>query len=171
MKFISRGSGYSLFLTANEVLLALRKGSPASKFGSEQAIHRLPIDGSRPAGFIAAHAELHSSKTTAAVLRLRLVAAKPRAKITGLEELPGRSNYFIGKDPTNWRTNVPNYAKVKYANVYPGVDLVYHGTSANWNTISLSSPAPTRTGSSWQFNHNPRNLVAILRYGSTAAAT
>jgi hypothetical protein len=44
-----------------------------------------------------------------------------------MEELPGKSNYFIGNDPTKWRTNVPNYAKVKYANVYPGVDLVYYG--------------------------------------------
>jgi hypothetical protein len=41
--------------------------------------------------------------------------------------LPGKSNYFIGSDPKKWRTNVTNYAKVKYANVYPGVDLVYYG--------------------------------------------
>jgi len=47
--------------------------------------------------------------------------------VTGLAELPGKSNYFIGNDPKKWRTNVPNYAKVKYENVYPGVDLVYYG--------------------------------------------
>jgi hypothetical protein len=47
--------------------------------------------------------------------------------VTGLEELPGKSNYFIGNDPKKWRTNVPNYAKVKYTSVYPGVDLVYYG--------------------------------------------
>ena len=41
--------------------------------------------------------------------------------------MAGRSNYFISNDPRHWRTNVPNYAKVKYANVYPGVDLVYYG--------------------------------------------
>jgi len=44
-----------------------------------------------------------------------------------MDELPGKSNYFIGNDPKKWRTNVPNYAKVKYANVYPGVDVVYYG--------------------------------------------
>jgi hypothetical protein len=59
VEFLSRG-GYSLFLTANEVLLTLRKGSPPPKFGSEQASHRLPIGWSRPAGFIAAHAEQRS---------------------------------------------------------------------------------------------------------------
>ncbi|MGH9432442.1 MAG: SBBP repeat-containing protein, partial [Terriglobia bacterium] len=39
----------------------------------------------------------------------------------------GKSNYFIGNDPKNWHTNVPNYAEVRYRNVYPGVDLVYYG--------------------------------------------
>jgi len=62
-----------------------------------------------------------------AVLRMKLVGANPHAKVSGLDELPGKSNYFIGNDPKKWRTNVPNYAKVKYANVYPGVDLVYYG--------------------------------------------
>jgi hypothetical protein len=58
---------------------------------------------------------------------MRLVGANAAAKVTGLAELPGKSNYFIGNDPKKWRTNVPNYAKVKYADVYPGVDLVYYG--------------------------------------------
>jgi hypothetical protein len=58
---------------------------------------------------------------------MKLMGANPQARLSGLEELPGKSNYFIGNDPTKWRTSVPNYAKVKYANVYPGVDLVYYG--------------------------------------------
>ena len=58
---------------------------------------------------------------------MRLVGANATAPVTGLEELPGKSNYFIGNDPRNGAPNVPNYAKVKYANVYPGVDLVYYG--------------------------------------------
>ena len=68
-----------------------------------------------------------SRETTNAFLRMKLVGANPQAKVSGLEELPGRSNYFIGNDPKKWRTNVPNYAKVKYADVYPGVNLVYYG--------------------------------------------
>jgi hypothetical protein len=58
---------------------------------------------------------------------MRLVGANASARVTGTEELPGKSNYFIGNDPRKWRTNVPNYAQVKYQNVYPGVDLVYYG--------------------------------------------
>ncbi len=61
------------------------------------------------------------------VLRMRLLGANASAAVIGADELPGKSNYFIGNDPKKWRTNVPNYAKVKYQNVYPGVDLVYYG--------------------------------------------
>jgi len=49
------------------------------------------------------------------------------AKITGESPLPGRSNYLIGK-PTNWHTGIPQFARVRYAQVYPGVDLVFYGT-------------------------------------------
>ena len=58
---------------------------------------------------------------------MRLERANPNAKVSGMEELAGKSNYFVGSDRKKWRTNVSNYAKVKYASVYPGVDLVYYG--------------------------------------------
>jgi hypothetical protein len=70
---------------------------------------------------------LADSGESSTVLRMRLVGANASAAVTGAEELPGKSNYFIGNDPKKWRTNVPNYAQVKYQNVYPGVDLVYYG--------------------------------------------
>src|SRR5882724_9962921 len=60
-------------------------------------------------------------------LRMSLVGAARKPVLTGLDELPGKANYFIGKDPARWRTNVPTYAKVQYRNVYPGIDLVYYG--------------------------------------------
>jgi hypothetical protein len=61
------------------------------------------------------------------VVRMRLVGTNPQARATGLDALPAKTNYFIGKDPKKWRTKVPNYAKVKYEGVYPGIDLVYYG--------------------------------------------
>ena len=60
-------------------------------------------------------------------MRLKLVDANQNAAVTGASELPGKSNYFVGNDPHKWRTNVPNYARVKYEGVYPGVDLVFYG--------------------------------------------
>ena len=61
------------------------------------------------------------------VVRLRLLGANAYAAVAGADELPGKVNYLLGNDPQKWRTNVPTYAKVKYSNVYPGIDLVYYG--------------------------------------------
>ena len=58
---------------------------------------------------------------------MKLRNANPAAKVTGMDELAGTSNYFIGNDPAKWRTGVPTYAKVKYEGIYSGIDLVYYG--------------------------------------------
>ena len=116
VKFISRGSGYSLFLTPTEAVLTLRNGD-----------RRIESDDLRSPG--SPTRTSHPSSRPDTVLRMKLVGANPgqEPQITGLEELPGKVNYFIGNDPKKWRTNVSTYAKVKYQNVYPGVDLVYYG--------------------------------------------
>ncbi len=112
VKFLSRGRGYTLFLTGTEAVLALNKaeisgGTRTSEFGTR----RSPL----------------ATRHAASVLRMSLVGASESALVSGLEQLPGKSNYFIGNDPKQWRTDVANYAKVRYQNVYPGVDLVYYG--------------------------------------------
>ncbi|MGH7813011.1 MAG: SBBP repeat-containing protein [Candidatus Binataceae bacterium] len=63
------------------------------------------------------------------VLRMELVGANHNAKIEGVDPLPGKSNYFIGSDLKRWHTDIPTYARVRYRNVYPGIDLVYYGTN------------------------------------------
>jgi hypothetical protein len=75
-----------------------------------------------------------SSRKTAAkdpvktdVIRMQLAGAAPGLKVTGEEQLPGTANYFIGNDPAKWHSSVQTYAKVRYAGVYPGIDLVYYG--------------------------------------------
>src|SRR5438093_13273505 len=57
------------------------------------------------------------------VLRMRVVGADRKTEVMGIGDLPGRSNYFIGSDSQKWRTNITTFAKVRYKNVYPGVDL------------------------------------------------
>jgi hypothetical protein len=49
------------------------------------------------------------------------------ARMIGAEEMAGRANYFLGSDPERWRAGVPLYAKVRYEQVYCGIDLVYYG--------------------------------------------
>src|SRR3989449_4869999 len=127
VKFLSRGRGYSLFLTSNETVLSL------SKPATPTAQRRMDTVAMRQEG-----AENKAITTT--VLRMRLVDANPAADISGLEELPGKSNYFIGNDPKKWRTSVPNYARVKYRDIYPGVDLVYYGNQREIEYDFLVAP-------------------------------
>ncbi len=61
------------------------------------------------------------------VLRMCMIGANPFASVTGEDELPGKFNYFIGNDPSLWRTNISTFAKVRYREIYPGIDLVYYG--------------------------------------------
>jgi Beta-propeller repeat len=111
VKFLSRGSGYTLFLTSDEAIFSLRgdKAKDEASGVSRQL---------RPSPAVLA---------TNAVLQMKLVKANRAAKVTGTDELPGTSNYFIGNDPAKWRGNVPTYSKVKYEEIYSGIDLVYYG--------------------------------------------
>jgi hypothetical protein len=71
---------------------------------------------------------LHApTNTDGAVLQMTLLGSNPKAPAIGLEKLPGKSNYFVGNDRKQWRTAIPNYAKVRFVSVYRGVDLVYYG--------------------------------------------
>jgi Beta-propeller repeat len=128
VKFFSRGSGYTLFLTGDEALLSLTREEARIK----------PNDEALPASL-----QLRSTVflTTRSVLRMKLVRASPAAKVTGEDQLPGLSNYFIGNDPKKWRRNVPNYAKVKYERIYPGIDLVYYGNQRHLEYEFLVGPA------------------------------
>src|SRR5205807_5945266 len=60
-------------------------------------------------------------------LRMRLAGANPNARLSGTNPLPGKSNYFLGNDPAKWRHGVPQFAGVRYENVYPGINLVFYG--------------------------------------------
>ncbi|WP_411727130.1 hypothetical protein [Methyloglobulus sp.] len=54
---------------------------------------------------------IQSNQDKAATLRMKLVGGNPNPHIQGLDELPGKINYFRGKDPKQWHTNIPTYAK------------------------------------------------------------
>jgi hypothetical protein len=62
-----------------------------------------------------------------AAVGLHLAGADPTARAAGLGLLSSTSNYFLGSDPSQWHTDVPNYAQVQYQNVYSGIDAVYSG--------------------------------------------
>ena len=58
---------------------------------------------------------------------MRLVGADSAAAVTGVDPLPGRSHSLVG-EASRWRRDVPTFARVRYADVYPGVSLVFYGS-------------------------------------------
>ncbi len=73
-------------------------------------------------------------------LRTKLSGANPAAAIAGEVPQDSSSNYFIGNDPAQWHTAVPNFARVRYAGVYPGIDLVYYAKDGNLEYDWILSP-------------------------------
>ena len=104
VKFLARGRGFGLFLTQTETVLVV---SPAAG-----AARRPGADG--------------GEATAPSVVRMRLVGADAAPTVTGLAPLPGRVHSLVG-DPDRWRRDVPTFARVQYADVYPGISLVFYG--------------------------------------------
>jgi hypothetical protein len=97
VEFLSRGSGYNLYLTQAEAVLALSNRKSKTDAGPQS------------------------------VVRMKFAGANPEPQLEGADALPGKSNYLIGNDPSKWRQNVASYEKVRYRSVYPGIDLIYYG--------------------------------------------
>jgi hypothetical protein len=109
-KFVSRGMSHTLFLAPNEAVLEL-PGRPIAAQGLERFSRLAP----------------QFQHSEGAVARLRLVGANASPEMAGMDLLPGKSNYLVGKDPKQWRTGIAQYARVRYKDVYPGIDWVYYG--------------------------------------------
>jgi len=101
VRFLARGSGYALFLTSADAVLALQ--GP---------------DNDDPEG------------PSGAMLRMQLVGADHSIEPVGLDPLLGRSNYLIGDDPAKWHTDIRSFGRVHYKDVYPGISLDYHASTS-----------------------------------------
>jgi hypothetical protein len=113
-QFISRGDGYTLFLKSNEAVLALHKTVAQTQTSARlRKLHR-----KSPRSVAAREAEL---------IHITMAGENPQARMEPVESLPGKSNYFIGNDAKKWVTGAPSYKRVRYAGIYPGIDLIYYG--------------------------------------------
>ena len=123
VKFLARGGAYGLFLTANEAVLVLQNSSKSTpRSASQTAVVRMALDG---------------ANSSAAA---------------GTDPLQGKSNYFIGNDPAKWHRNIPQFARVRYQNVYPGIDLVYYGNQGRLEYDFEVSPGADPSAIALQFH-------------------
>jgi hypothetical protein len=83
---------------------------------------------------------------------MTVVGADAHARVTGAGPVPGKANYFIGKDPAKWHSGVPTYSRVKYEALYPGIDLVYYGEQRQLEYDFVVAPGadPPRSRSDWK---------------------
>ena len=127
VRYLAHGTGYELFLTPHEALLALRSRrkydlSPLHRTASLRAMRK-----ARKAGQLTA-------------LRIQFEGANLHPAVNGMGRLPARTNYFLGNDPKKWHTDVPSYGRVKYEGVYPGIDVVFYGNQGKLEYDFLVAP-------------------------------
>src|SRR5208282_2886376 len=111
VRYLSRAGRTSLFLTDDAAIFQLVGGK----------VRNGPVPPGLPA-------TPHPSELTEAAVQIRLMGAKSHPEIAGLEPLAGRVNYLIGNDSRKWHRDIPTFRRIRYRDVYPGVDLTYYGT-------------------------------------------
>jgi hypothetical protein len=126
VKFLSRAGNQTLWLTADEAVLAVRRRSRPGMFNQK-----------RPAATTADLSQI--AEAAPAVLRMRFAGGNRMPVIEGEDKQPGIVSYFAGK-PEQWRTNIPTYARVRYRSLYPGIDLVFYGNHRQLEYDLVVSP-------------------------------
>ncbi|HEV3306717.1 MAG TPA: SBBP repeat-containing protein [Candidatus Sulfotelmatobacter sp.] len=134
VKYMARGSGYTLYLTKQEAVFAFHSKSSGSGLAARR---RMPSSTATKAA---------AQEKPESVIRMQLVGGNSAAQIAAADQLPGKTNYYLGNDPTKWHTNVPQYSRVAYKSVYPGIDLAYYGEQSrlefDFIVAPESNPAP-----------------------------
>ncbi|HZG54145.1 MAG TPA: SBBP repeat-containing protein, partial [Pyrinomonadaceae bacterium] len=128
VNFLARGVGYTMFLKPDEAVFVMARQSGAGQAREDVGRERAAKEtGDKQTAHAAARGQSAPAAAEPTVLRMKLVGARAGATVEGMEELAGKVNYFNGNDPAKWRANVPTYGRVRYKEIYPGVDVVYYG--------------------------------------------
>lgn len=117
VKYLVRGHGFRFFLTQDDAILQLMRSDGVGQ-----------PDGTSPSG------------ATADIVRMKLLGATHHVKISAADRLPGSTSYFLGNDPRHWHTKIPNYARLRYHEIYPGIDLAYYGQQGKLENDFMVAP-------------------------------
>jgi hypothetical protein len=141
--YVAHGLGYSLFLTRDGAAMVLHAPSKEA-------------DG--------------STRTRDYAARLSFIGANPHAEVAGIDELPGKSNYFSGSNPALWKTGIPQFSRVLYRDIYPGVDLVFYAHDGHlefdFNVAPGANPDVIRLEAAGVQTLLTRDGEAVVRLGN-----
>ena len=73
-------------------------------------------------------------------IQMKFVNANDSVKISSLNKHSEKVNYFIGNNKKNWLKGINTFEKVKYTDIYPGIDLVYYGNHEKLEYDFVVSP-------------------------------
>jgi uncharacterized repeat protein (TIGR01451 family) len=118
VKFIARGKSYRLALTA----------------------HGATVDFARPVAQRAENPQSRPQPSQNSRIRMNLEGANPEPKITGIEPLEAKTNYYLGNVPKAWHTDVATFGKVRYEKIYPGIDMVFYGNQGQLEYDLIVAP-------------------------------
>ena len=95
-------------------------------------------------------------KSNTARVQLRWLGMDPLSPLSGDQILPGHSNYLRGSDPSRWLHNVPQFAGVRYQHLYPGTDLLFHGSENSLEHDFLLAPGANPSRIAFSFDKPAR---------------
>ena len=145
VKYLSRSGRYSMFLTDDATTVISMIGGQIHK-GPASAMTNQP---SNP----------DQDRQVESDVRIRLAGANPHPAVAGLEPLPGRVNYLIGNDKSKWHTGIPTFGRVKFSNVYPGVDLVHYGVGDSLEYDLVVAPGADTSKIKLAVEGNARTVI------------
>src|SRR5216684_1733026 len=129
VKYMARGSGYTLFLTSGDAVLSFASSSSSVQSRPKEMMQRRLLGYSRETHRLIRRSRTQSRPRPSSMttLRMHVVGGQSDAQVVGSGQLSAKANYIFGNDPSKWHRGVPRYAGVSYHDVYPGIDLTYHG--------------------------------------------
>ena len=109
-------------------------GSAAIYIGHGGAVRVRTVRPARALSPDETHRDINANAWTDLLSRapgMSLVGSSPDPEMVLEHPSSTRSHYYIGADPAKWHVNVPHFEQVRFRNVYPGIDQVFHAASRN----------------------------------------
>ncbi len=161
--FVVHSQGANFYFTTTDVLISVPNYAPARP-GPTAGTTPIPLLNLKsrftfPAnaprtmkGAIDRTAQANQAGSPPGLARLSFVHVDSRAVLTNSDALPGKVNYFLGNDPTKWRTNIPTYSGLTYKGLYPGIDLSYTGDAHQLKGTYTVAPGADPSLIGWRYD-------------------
>ena len=149
VKFVSRGSGYTLYLTDQGAVFSLKVPLPETE------------------AELQAKAPKTGRKIKSDVLKMQFAGANAKPSVAGEAETITKTNYYIAQKRIE---NVPNYGRVNYRDLYDGIDAVFYNNAANRLEYDFTV-APHKDADQIKLHFDGAKNIAVDRAGNLVVKT